>query len=71
LVSKEQASFWGRDTEVGIHGSIELGRRGRLEVSIEKDFACLDRSDDENADTFMNPHADAVCTPSISTSGLV
>lgn len=55
LLSMAQAAIWGRDAEVGVYGSIELGRSGSLEVAIEKDFACLDRSDEENADTFENP----------------
>jgi hypothetical protein len=28
-----------------------------LAVLVEKDFACLDRGDEENADTFPHPHA--------------
>lgn len=50
LISKEQLRFWSNDSEVGIYGSIELGRGSSLEVLIENDFACLDRSDEENTD---------------------
>jgi hypothetical protein len=28
---------------------------------VEKDFACLDRIDEDNGDTFANPHAGATC----------
>ena len=60
-LSREQTAYWGRDTEVGVYGTIELGPSQALEVSIEKDFACLDRSDEENADTFINPLSGAAC----------
>jgi hypothetical protein len=61
LVAEEQLRHWSNEGEVGIYSSIELGHRGSLEVLIEKDFACLDRSDDDNADTFANPNAGEVC----------
>jgi hypothetical protein len=32
-----------------------------LEVAIEKDFACLDLSDQDNEDTFSNPMAGKSC----------
>jgi hypothetical protein len=49
------------DTEVGIYATVNLGHTGSLDVMIEKDFACLDRSDAENVDTFTNPNAATVC----------
>jgi hypothetical protein len=61
LLSDERLRFWGRDAEVGIYESLDLGPSGSLEVIIEKDFACLDRSDEENNDTFANPSTEAVC----------
>lgn len=32
-----------------------------LELILEKDFACLDRSDADNHDTFPNPFIGASC----------
>lgn len=61
LISAGRIETWSRETEVGIYESIDLGSRGSLVVVIEKDFACLDRSDKENADTFANPSAAALC----------
>lgn len=52
---------WGESDQVGIYASIGLGLSGSLEVSIEKDFACLDQSDGDNPDAFPNPRAGAVC----------
>jgi hypothetical protein len=59
-VSAEAVSRWAKtETEVGIYGSVDIGREP-LELLVEKDFACLDASDEENQDTFPNPIA---CQP--------
>jgi hypothetical protein len=46
---------------VGIAEEIGLGNLGSLGLLIEKDFACLDRSDKDNEDTFPNPNAGKQC----------
>ena len=60
-ISEEQARTWSEAGEVGIYTTVDIGVDGLLEVIIEKDFACLDRSDEDNADTFANPNVGAVC----------
>ncbi|MEG9437370.1 hypothetical protein JAO29_14530 [Edaphobacter sp. HDX4] len=60
-LSEVQASVWGEETEVGVYTSVEIGGGCSLEIIVEKDFACLDRSDEDNTDTFANPHSEAVC----------
>lgn len=57
LLSEERIKLWSKETEVGIYESVDLGAAGSLVVSIEKDFACLDRNDEDNADSFANPRA--------------
>jgi hypothetical protein len=61
FLSEEQAKSWGKEGEVGIYTSVEIGEAGSLEVIVEKDFACLDRGGEENVDAFANPHAGATC----------
>jgi hypothetical protein len=61
VLSKDRARIWGDQTEVGVYTTLEMGPAGSLEVVVEKDFACLDRSDEDNSDTFANPLAGAVC----------
>jgi uncharacterized protein DUF7009 len=61
LLPADQAIAWGVTDQVGIAENIALGKLGSLELLIEKDFACLDRSDEDNQDTFPNPNASAVC----------
>jgi hypothetical protein len=55
LVSAADAKAWSGSDQVGIYASCQLGGRQRLEILVEKDFACLDLSDAENEDTFPNP----------------
>jgi len=61
LVPAALANTWCSTDLVGIAGSVSLGMIGSLDLLIEKDFACLDLSDEKNQDTFANPHAGAVC----------
>jgi hypothetical protein len=61
IVSEDQASIWGAESQVGVYSSLDIGATGSLEVIVEKDFACLDRSDEENGDSFANPQAAASC----------
>lgn len=61
-ISRAAYDQWGAENQVGIYGTLPINNSGEtLDVSIEKDFACLDRSDAGNSDTFENPHAGRVC----------
>ena len=61
ILSKDRASIWGEQSEVGVYSTLDMGAAGSLEVAVEKDFACFDRSDEGNSDTFVNPLAGATC----------
>jgi hypothetical protein len=61
LIPAGQANAWGTTDQVGIAEDISLGDLGSLAILIEKDFACLDRSDEDNEDTFPNPNAGTTC----------
>jgi len=61
LLPADQVYVWGVTDQVGIAEEISLGALGSLALLIEKDFACLDRRDEDNQDTFANPHAGATC----------
>jgi hypothetical protein len=61
ILSKDRARIWGAQSEVGVYTTLDMGPAGSLEVVVEKDFACLDRSDEDNSDTFVNPLAGATC----------
>jgi hypothetical protein len=59
IVPAEMARTWAETDQVGMAGTVDLGVRGELSILVEKDFACIDRNDEENADTFPNPLAAA------------
>jgi hypothetical protein len=61
ILSQDQARVWGAESEVGVYSNLDIGSARSLDVIVEKDFACLDRSDEQNQDTFANPHAGGIC----------
>jgi hypothetical protein len=61
LLPEAQMRAWSGDSQVGVYASIDTGNAETLEISVEKDFACLDGSDEENLDTFANPQAARAC----------
>ncbi len=60
-VPADTVSHWASSDEVGIDASQPVGREEALRVLIEKDFACLNDSDKQNADKFPNPLAGTTC----------
>jgi len=61
LIPRATITQWAAGNDVGIYADIDIAPHGTLGVAIEKDFACLDLSDAENADTFANPAMGAKC----------
>jgi hypothetical protein len=61
ILSEGQLRIWEAESEVGVYSKLDIGSAGSLDVIVEKDFACLDRGDEENRDTFANPHAGGIC----------
>lgn len=60
LIPSAVVQRWADSEEVGIYGTSDIGGPS-LAIAVEKDFACIDRSDVDNTDTFPNPHEGAVC----------
>ncbi len=49
---------WAKDNSaVGLYAEQVVYGGEMLQITIEKDFACIDRSDADNVDTFDNPNA--------------
>jgi predicted AAA+ superfamily ATPase len=61
VLPKSEALSWAQTEQVGIYAAVNIANHGDLSVSVEKDFACLDLSDDENKDTFPNPQVEVAC----------
>jgi hypothetical protein len=62
LLSEDHMQEWNDANQVGVYTSVDIGPEGPLDLIVEKDFACLDRSGEENQDTFVNPHANGNCS---------
>jgi hypothetical protein len=60
-VPTRDASTWASTDEVGIQGYQPAWGPASLRILIEKDFACLDGTEEQNADTFPHPLAGTRC----------
>jgi hypothetical protein len=59
-IPQSRSDEWTESDAVGIEGNVTEGN-STLYILIEKDFACLDRSDADNEGTYPNPLAN--CLP--------
>jgi hypothetical protein len=55
VLSPDAARRWAESDDVGVYAE------GAVSLMVEKDFACLDRNDPQDADAFPNPQAGVVC----------
>jgi hypothetical protein len=60
VVASIQVRAWANGAQVGMYAEVNTGA-GRLELAVEKDFACLDKSTADNQDTFPNPNQRTTC----------
>ncbi len=60
ILPSPDAHAWADSDQVGVYGSAPAGDVP-LEITVEKDFACLDKADPDNYDAFPNPKQGAVC----------
>ena len=56
-VPPEAVKRWASSDQIGIESEQPVAHQATLRILIEKDFACIDGTDEENADTFPNPLA--------------
>ncbi|HEX4141272.1 MAG TPA: hypothetical protein VHY09_13060 [Candidatus Methylacidiphilales bacterium] len=54
-VPRDTAVHWATSNDVGIETRISVGGGREVQVLIEKDFACLNGTEEQNRDTFPNP----------------
>ncbi|HYV90194.1 MAG TPA: hypothetical protein VE978_00350 [Chitinophagales bacterium] len=53
IIPSDMAALWMNDEEVGIYHAITFGNNESINVIIEKDFPCKDKSEEVNQDTFV------------------
>jgi hypothetical protein len=56
-VPPEAVMRWASSDQIGIESEQPVDHQTSLRILIEKDFACIDGTDEQNADTFPNPLA--------------
>jgi hypothetical protein len=61
IVCRKLADEWSTSDRVGITGDVHLDDGVTLQVSIEKDFACLTENRPEDQDAYPHPHPHATC----------
>ena len=54
-VRPEAVLRWASTDQISIEGEQPVDNQTSLRILIEKDFACIDGTDEQNADTFPNP----------------
>jgi hypothetical protein len=52
---------WALTSQTGIEGEQTIDSKTSLRILVEKDFACIDGSEQQNVDTFPNPLAGQKC----------
>ncbi len=57
-VPQTLASKWTQTALVGLEERVHTGKGRIIKILIEKDFKCLDGSDEENEDSFPNPNVE-------------
>jgi hypothetical protein len=60
-VPTADALKWALTNQIGIEGEQTIDSNTSLRILVEKDFACLDGSEEQNADTFPNPLTGQKC----------
>jgi uncharacterized protein DUF7009 len=60
-VPSHEVMKWASTDQIGIEGRQPVDSKTSLRILVEKDFACVDGTDGENADTFPNPLAGLKC----------
>lgn len=56
LPAEEISSWANDDSQVSLHGALDLPDGSQLKLLVEKDFQCLtDRPDEDQSDLFRNP----------------
>ncbi len=52
---------WATGDDVAIETKLSVGGGRELQVLVEKDFTCLNGTEEQNRDTFPNPLAGSKC----------
>lgn len=57
FVPDSAAETWTTSEEISLRGEVTLDSGDSLKLLVEKDFACLDNTEEDQSDNYPNPHA--------------
>lgn len=57
FVPESVANAWATTGEISMRGEMILDAGVTLKLLVEKDFACLDNTEEDQSDNYPNPHA--------------
>ncbi len=60
-VPRDTAVHWATGDDISIEARLSVGGGRELHVLVEKDFACLNGTEEQNRDTFPNPLEGSKC----------
>lgn len=55
FLPREECSVWSASDRIGYQNAIPLGDGKELSLLLEKDFACLDNTTEDQSDNYPNP----------------
>jgi hypothetical protein len=55
FIPRKMVDDWINTGQVGIEADLDTGKNKIISILIEKDFACLDATEDDNEGTYPNP----------------
>ncbi|MCR9229372.1 MAG: hypothetical protein NXH90_18290 [Flavobacteriaceae bacterium] len=58
-LNEKKRSGWATSEEVGFSGVMDLPHGKQLSLLLEKDFACLDNTTEDQSDNYPNPKIDS------------
>ncbi len=61
FLPKDACSSWATSDKVGYQNTMPLGNGKVLSLLLEKDFACLDNTMEDQSDNYPNPKMGDVC----------
>lgn len=53
----EETTTWAISNRVGFHNGVDWNDNSALSLLVEKDFACLDTTQEDQSDNYPNPRA--------------
>ena len=58
LIPEQLSNEWTKTNQVGLESEMEIGVGKKLYLLIEKDFKCLDNTEEDQSDNYPNPLAE-------------